>query len=230
MKSEPNPFYLIDAQRIGTARKGEHFVEPAKPPSDKLTQVYLALVNLCAPLGYIAFLMPKLESVTGSESDLAGIKDRAYWRLAKPELAVCDSDGKLKLMVIKSTTKRVHKEDLENLRVPYRHLSGLEPPEKEAATLLAAAKLPAVDRDGNMSPPQLTTARYLGRYLRVGSSGDKDHVQPSQSKLTPEQRDEVGHYVRTRHWFLVNEVTAMLQGVSAELANSRKSAEQLGKC
>lgn len=199
--------YLSDIEKIVNTPAGVHYVTSAKPHSDKLLQVYLELCKLCAPHGYMAFLRPKLECVAGSQSKLRGVRDAASWRAAVLELAVCESDGTLMLVVVKGRTKVSLKDDLLRLQIPFRELSGLQPPPQEAEGLLAAAQIRETTFSGAMSPKQLITARYLSRFLSVGVSADLLDVKEVKSAgLAPQEIDLVGHYTRSRHWFLAHEV------------------------
>lgn len=221
--------YLTDVDKIVNAPAGEHYVMPAKPHSDKLIQVYLELCKLCAPHGYMAFLRPKLECVAGSQSKLREVRDAASWRSTVLELAVCESDGTLMLVVVKGRTKVTLMDDLLRLQIPFRKLSGLQSPRQEAEGLLAAAQIRETRFSGAMSPKQLITVRYLSHFLNVGVSADLLDVKDVKSAgLAPQDINLVGHYTRSRHWFLAQEValsslvepnTALLSPQSAQFIN-----------
>ena len=199
--------YLSDVEKIVNAPAGEHYVTSAKPQSDKLIQIYLELCKLCAPHGYMAFLRPKLECVAGSQSKLREVRDAASWRSTVLELAVCESDGTLMLVVVKGRTKASLIDDLLRLQIPFRKLSGLQSPAHEAEGLLAAAQIRETTLSGAMSPKQLITVRYLSRFLSVGVSADLLDVRNVKiASLVPQDIDLVGHYTRSQHWFLAQEV------------------------
>ena len=187
--------YLSDVEKTVNAPAGVHYVTSAKPHSDKLIQVYLELCRLCAPHGYMVFLRPKLECIAGSQTKLRGVRDAASWRSAVLELAVCESDGTLMLVVIKGRTKASLIDDLLRLQIPFRKLSGLQSPAQEAEGLLAVAQIRETTFSGAMSPKQLITVRYLSRFLSVGVSADLLDVRDVKiASLAPHDIDLVGHY------------------------------------
>lgn len=199
--------YHLDADKLDKASSDIPHVTHAKPPSDKLIQVYLELARLCATQGYMVFLRPRLESLAGSAKDLQVVKDKEAWKYAVLELAVCDRDGLLCVAVVKGRTKDALIKDMSMLQVPYRKLTGTQTPEDEAANLLKAAQLHNCGLRGSMSKSQLITARYLSRFLNIAESTTREDVQDLRSlKLSAKEIDEVAHYVRTRHHFLANEV------------------------
>lgn len=199
--------YHLDADKLDKASSDIPHVTHAKPPSDKLIQVYLELARLCSPQGYMAFLRPRLESLAGSAKDLPVVKDKEAWKHAVLELAVCDRDGLLCVAVVKGRTKDSLIKDMSMLRVPYRKLTGMQTPDDEAANLLKVALQDDCGLRGSMSNSQLMTARYLSRFLNIAESTSRKDVQDLRSlKLSAKEIDEVAHYVRTRHHFLANEV------------------------